>query len=132
MKEEMEQRNSKNKFELEGNVANISDIYTNTKGKKSLRFDLGQNNKDNTQFIPIVLKGKLVESYGEKIQKGDWITIKGRISTYMKSIEKDANSFNRKVIEILGFEIEDHNKKVIYKSDGSVIDKKNEKEEKER
>ena len=50
----------------------------------------------------------------------------------MKSIEKDANSFNRKVIEILGFEIEDHNKKVIYKSDGSIIDKKNEKEEKER
>ena len=29
----------KNKFELEGNVANINDVYINQNGKKILRFD---------------------------------------------------------------------------------------------
>ena len=55
---EREVRNSKNTFELEGNVANINDIYENQNGKKSLRFDLAQNNNGSTQFVPIVLKGK--------------------------------------------------------------------------
>ena len=41
---EKEMRNSRNSFELEGNVANINDIYTNQNGKKILRFDLAQNN----------------------------------------------------------------------------------------
>lgn len=31
---EKEMRNSRNSFELEGNVANINDIYTNQNGKK--------------------------------------------------------------------------------------------------
>ena len=39
---EREVRNSKNSFELEGNVANINNIYTNQNGKKMLRFDLAQ------------------------------------------------------------------------------------------
>ena len=79
MNNEKETRNSTNKFELEGNVGNISDIYTNQNGKKTLRFDLGQNNNGNTQFVPIVLKGELVNTYGSEIQKGDWLSIKGRI-----------------------------------------------------
>ena len=33
---EREVKKSKNKFELEGNVANINDIYTNQNGKKIL------------------------------------------------------------------------------------------------
>lgn len=129
MNNERETRNSVNKFELEGNVGNIGDKYTNPKGKISLRFDLGQNNNENTQFVPIVLKGNLVDTYGNEIQKGDWITVKGRISTYTKDVDKNGKTYKEKVIEILGFEIEDKNKNLVYKSDGSVEEKETSKNE---
>lgn len=130
--QEREFRNSKNKFELEGNVANIGDVYTNQNGKKTLRFDLGQNNNGTAQFVPIVLKGELVNSYGNEIQKGDWISVKGRISTYSKDIERDGKTFKDKVIEILGFEITDRTNNKIYTSDGQVQDISNSKDEMER
>lgn len=129
---EKERKNSKNKFELEGNVANISDIYTNQNGKQTLRFDLGQNNNGNTQFVPIVLRGELVNTYGREIDKGDWISVKGRISTYIKDVEKDGKSYKDKVIEILGFEVTDKTNNKIYTSDGQIRDITNEKEEMER
>ena len=117
---EREVRNSKNTFELEGNVANINDVYENQNGKKSLRFDLAQNNNGNTQFVPIVLRGELVNSYGNEIQKGDWISVKGRISTYSKDIEKDGKTYKDKAIDILGFEITDRKNNKVYTSDGQV------------
>lgn len=117
---EREVRNSKNTFELEGNVANINDVYENQNGKKSLRFDLAQNNNGNTQFVPIVLRGELVNSYGNEIQKGDWISVKGRISTYSKDIERDGKTYKDKVIDILGFEITDRKNNKVYTSDGQV------------
>ena len=117
---EREVRNSKNTFELEGNVANINDVYENQNGKKSLRFDLAQNNNGNTQFVPIVLRGKLVNSYGNEIQKGDWISVKGRISTYSKDIERDGKTYKDKAIDILGFEITDRKNNKVYTSDGQV------------
>ena len=91
---EREGRSSKNSYELEGNVANINNIYTNQKKKKMLRFDLAQNNNGNTQYVPIVLRGELVNTYGIEIQKGDWISVKGRISTYTKDVEKDGKTYN--------------------------------------
>lgn len=117
---EREVRNSKNTFELEGNVANINDVYENQNGKKSLRFDLAQNNNGNTQFVPIVLRGELVNSYGNEIQKGDWISVKGRISTYSKDIERDGKTYKDKAIDILGFEITDRRNNKVYTSDGKV------------
>lgn len=117
---EREVRNSKNTFELEGNVANINDVYENQNGKKSLRFDLAQNNNGNTQFVPIVLRGELVNSYGNEIQKGDWISVKGRISTYSKNIEIDGKTYKDKAIDILGFEIADRKNNKVYTSDGQV------------
>lgn len=117
---EREVRNSKNTFELEGNVANINDVYENQNGKKSLRFDLAQNNNGNTQFVPIVLRGELVNSYGNEIQKGDWISVKGRISTYSKDIERDGKTYKDKAIDILGFEITDRKNNKVYTSDGQV------------
>lgn len=117
---EREVRNSKNTFELEGNVANINDVYENQNGKKSLRFDLAQNNNGNTQFVPIVLRGELVNSYGNEIQKGDWISVKGRISTYSKDIERDGKTYKDKAIDILGFEITDRKNNKVYTSDGKV------------
>lgn len=117
---EKEVRNSKNSFELEGNVANISDIYTNQNGKKILRFDLGQNNNGNTQFVPIILRGELVNSYGNEIKKGDWISVKGRISTYTKDVEKNGKTYKEKAIDILGFEITDRKENKVYTSDGQV------------
>ncbi|MGN1000649.1 MAG: single-stranded DNA-binding protein, partial [Bacilli bacterium] len=117
---EREVKNSKNKFELEGNVANINDIYTNQNGKKILRFDLAQNNNGNTQFVPIVLRGELVNSYGDEIQKGDWISVKGRISTYQKDVERDGKTYKDKAIDILGFEITDRTNNKVYTSDGQV------------
>ena len=123
MNNEREIRNSVNKFELEGNVGNVGDIYTNQNGRTSIRFDLGQNNNDSTQFVPIVLKGNLVNTYGQEINKGDWITVKGKISTYSKDVERNGKNFKEKVIEILGFEIEDKNKNIVYKSDGTVEEK---------
>lgn len=117
---EREVRNSKNTFELEGNVANINDIYENQNGKKSLRFDLAQNNNGNTQFVPIVLRGELVNSYGNEIQKGDWISVKGRINTYSKDIERDGKTYKDKAIDILGFEITDRKNNKVYTSDGQV------------
>ena len=119
---EREVRNSKNTFELEGNVANINDIYENQNGKKSLRFDLAQNNNGDTQFVPIILKGELVNSYGNEIQKGDWISVKGRINTYSKDVEKDGKTYKEKAIDILGFEITDRKNNKIYTSDGQVQD----------
>ena len=119
---EREVRNSKNTFELEGNVANINDIYENQNGKKSLRFDLAQNNNGNTQFVPIVLRGELVNSYGNEIQKGDWISVKGRIATYSKDIERDGKTYKDKAIDILGFEITDRKNNKVYTSDGQVQD----------
>ena len=117
---EREVRNSKNTFELEGNVANINDVYENQNGKKSLRFDLAQNNNGNTQFVPIVLKGDLVNTYGNEIQKGDWISVKGRINTYSKDVEKDGKTYKEKAIDILGFEITDRKNNKVYTSDGQV------------
>ena len=117
---EREVRNSKNTFELEGTVANINDVYENQNGKKSLRFDLAQNNNGNTQFVPIVLRGELVNTYGSEIQKGDWISVKGRIATYSKDIERDGKTYKDKAIDILGFEITDRKNNKVYTSDGQV------------
>lgn len=122
-------RNSKNSFELEGNVANINDIYTNQNGKKILRFDLAQNNNGNTQYVPIVLRGDLVNSYGKEIQKGDWISVKGRISTYQKDVVKDGITYKEKAIDILGFEITDRKNNKVYTSDGQIHTKTSNKEE---
>ena len=117
-----EVKNSKNRFELDGNVANISNVYTNQNGKKILRFDLAQNNNGNTQYVPIVLRGELVNSYGNEIQKGDWISVKGRISTYQKDIERDGKTYKDKAIDILGFEITDRKNNKVYTSDGDIRD----------
>lgn len=117
---EREVRNSRNKFELEGNIANISDVYENQNGKKTLRFDLGQNNNGNTQFVPIVLRGELVNSYKDEMQKGNWISVKGRISTYTKDVERDGKTYKDKVIEILGFEITDRTNNKVYTANGQV------------
>lgn len=125
---EREVRNSRNRFELEGNVANINDIYTNQNGKQILRFDLAQNNNGNTQFVPIVLRGELVNSYGQEIQKGDWISVKGRISTYSKDVERDGKTYKDKAIDILGFEITDRKNNKVYTSDGQVQELSNNKE----
>lgn len=127
-KEERIVRNSRNKFELEGNVANINEIYTNQNGKQILRFDLAQNNNGNTQFVPIVLRGELVNSYGKEIQKGDWISVKGRISTYLKDTEKDGMTFKEKAIDILGFEITNRINNKVYTSDGQIQELSNKKE----
>ena len=127
---EREVRNSKNTFELEGNVANMSNIYENQNGKKSLRFDLAQNNNGNTQYVPIVLRGELVNSYGNEIKKGDWISVKGRISTYQKDVERDGRTYKDKVIDILGFEITDKKNNKIYTSDDHVNELSSNKETK--
>ncbi|MBO5348899.1 MAG: single-stranded DNA-binding protein [Clostridia bacterium] len=132
MNEEREMKNSINKFELEGNVGNIRDIYINKNGKSSLRFDLGQNNNGNTQFVPIVIKGALVDTYGKEIEKGNWISVKGRISAFSKDVEKDGKTFKEKSVEILGFEITDRTNNKIYTSDGQIQDISNSKDEMER
>ena len=126
---EKELRNSRNSFELEGNVANISDVYINKNGKQMLRFDLGQNNNGNTQFVPILLKGELINSYGKKIQKGDWISVKGRIATYQKNVERDGKKYKDKAIDILGFEIIDKKYNKVYSADGQVHELSDKKEE---
>lgn len=115
-----EVRNSRNKFELEGNVANIGNVYTNQNGKKMLRFDLAQNNNGNTQYVPVILKGEIVNTYGNEIQKGDWLSVKGRISTYHKDVEKGGKTYKDKAIDILGFEIIDRKNNKVYSSDGQV------------
>lgn len=120
MNNEKEVRNSTNKFELEGNIATIRDIYTNNNGKKSLRFDLAQNTNGNTQFVPIVLKGELVNTYANDMSKGNWISVKGRINTYQKDKERDGKTFKDKVVEIIGFEITDRTLNKVYSSDGQV------------
>ena len=125
---EKEMRNSRNSFELEGNVANINDIYTNQNGKKILRFDLAQNNNGNTQYVPIILRGDLVNSYGNEIQKGDWISVKGRISTYQKDFVKDGKTYKDKAIDILGFEVTDRKNNKVYTSDGQIHTKTSNKE----
>ena len=126
---EKELRNSRNSFELEGNVANISDVYINKNGKQMLRFDLAQNNNGNTQFVPILLRGELINSYGKKIQKGDWISVKGRISTYQKDVERDGKKYKDKAIDILGFEIIDKKYNKVYSADGQVHELSDKKEE---
>lgn len=123
-----ELRNSKNSFELEGNVANINDVYINQNGKKILRFDLAQNNNGNTQFVPIILRGDIVNSYMNEIKKGDWISVKGKISTYQKDVVKDGITYKDKVIDILGFEITDRKNNKIYTSDGQIHTKISSKE----
>lgn len=130
MNNEKEVRNSTNKFELEGNIATIRDVYTNNNGKKSLRFDLAQNTNGNTQFVPIVLKGELVNTYANDMSKGNWISVKGRINTYQKDIQRDGKTFKDKVVEIIGFEITDRTLNKVYSSDGQVneITKNNEME----
>ena len=126
---EKELRNSRNSFELEGNVANISDVYINKNGKQMLRFDLAQNNNGNTQFVPILLRGELINSYGKKIQKGDWISVKGRIATYQKNVERDGKKYKDKAIDILGFEIIDKKYNKVYSADGQVHELSDKKEE---
>ncbi|MCI8346420.1 MAG: single-stranded DNA-binding protein [Bacilli bacterium] len=132
MNNEKELRNSVNKFELEGNIGSVRDVYENQNGKKTLRFDIAQNNNGNTQFVPIVIKGELVNAYADEIEKGNWITVKGIITTYPKEIEKNGKTYKDKAIEILGFEIIDRTNNKIYLSDGQVKEVSNNKEEQER
>lgn len=120
MNEERETRNSLSRFEIEGNVGNISSVYENPNGKKNLRFDLGQNNNGYTQFLPVVLRGKLVDAYSEEIAKGNWITIKGRINSYVRELKQNGENLKEKVVELLGFEITDRTNNKIYSSDGSI------------
>ena len=94
-------------------------------------FNLGQNNKGNSQFVPIVIKGELVNSYGKEIEKGDWICVKGKITSYSKDVKRDGIEYKDKVIEILGFEIEDRTHNRVFKSDGEIKEL-NVKEEMER
>ena len=129
MNNQEEKRNSRNSFELEGNVAIISDVYVNKNGKQMLRFDLAQNNNGNTQFVPILLRGELINSYGKKIQKGDWISVKGRIATYLKDVERDGKKYKDKAIDILGFEITDKRYNKVYSADGQVHELSDSKEE---
>lgn len=129
MNNQEEKRNSKNSFELEGNVANISDVYVNKNGKQMLRFDLAQNNNGNTQFVPILLRGELINSYGKKMQKGNWISVKGRIATYLKDVERDGKKYKDKAIDILGFEITDKRYNKVYSADGQVHELSDSKEE---
>lgn len=129
MNNQEEKRNSRNSFELEGNVANISDVYVNKNGKQMLRFDLAQNNNGNTQFVPILLRGELINSYGKKMQKGDWISVKGRIATYLKDVERDGKKYKDKAIDILGFEITDKRYNKVYSADGQVHELSDSKEE---
>lgn len=72
------------------------------------------------QFVPIVLRGELVNSYKDEMQKGNWISVKGRISTYTKDVERDGKTYKDKVIEILGFEITDRTNNKVYTADGQV------------
>ena len=132
MNNEKELRNSVNKFELEGNIGSVRDVYENQNGKKTLRFDIAQNNNGNTQFVPIVIKGELANAYADEIEKGNWITVKGIITTYPKEIEKNGKTYKDKAIEILGFEIIDRTNNKIYLSDGQVKEVSNNKEEQER
>ena len=120
MNNENENRNSRNRIELEGNVANISDIQFNKNGKKTLRFDLGQNNNGSTQFVPIILRGNIVDSYNQDIKKGNWIFARGRVSTYQRDVTRDNRVFKDKVIEIIVFEIEDRTNNKLYTADGNV------------
>ena len=132
MNNEKEVRNSVNKFELEGNIGSIRDVYENQNGKKTLRLDIAQNNNGNTQFVPIVIKGELVNAYADEIEKGNWITVKGIITTYPKEIEKNGKTYKDKAIEILGFEIIDRTNNKIYSADGQVQEISNNKDEQER
>jgi len=126
-----EKKNFYNNFILEGNVGNIGDIYQNKNGKKSLRFDLGQNSNDDVQFIPIVIKGKLVDTYGNDIKTGDWIRISGRINAYIKEIKKNDKTYMEKITEIIGFEITNKENNKIYSSNGEITTKE-QKEDMER
>ena len=54
------------------------------------------------------------------MQKGNWISVKGRISTYTKDVERDGKTYKDKVIEILGFEITDRTNNKVYTADGQV------------
>ena len=132
MNNEKEVRNSVNKFELEGNIGSIRDVYENQNGKKTLRFDIAQNNNGNAQFVPILIKGELVNAYADEIEKGNWITVKGIITTYPKEIEKNGKTYKDKAIEILGFEIIDRTNNKIYSADGQVQEISNNKDEQER
>lgn len=113
-----------------GNVANIGTPYEIANGKKRMRFDLAQNRNNGTQFFSIIMPTKLVETYGQEIQKGDWLFIKGNINSVPKKIEKDGRTINTKEMEFVAQEIEDRTHNKTYISDGQVID--NSKEELER
>lgn len=113
-----------------GNVANIGTPYETANGKKRMRFDLAQNRNNGTQFFSIIMPTKLVETYGQEIQKGDWLFIKGNINSVPKKIEKDGKTINTKEMEFVAQEIEDRTHNKTYISDGQVID--NSKNEMER
>lgn len=126
MKEE-KVKNNLNQFTLDGNVAGIGTPYKVLNEKMRMRFDLGQTRNGKTQFVPIVLPTKLVEIYGDKIEKGNWITVRGSINSYNKKIMKNDKEINSKEIDIIAFEIEDKKLNKIFKSDGTIIDKDNNK-----
>ena len=113
-----------------GEVVQIDKIYRNRIGIGTLRFCLRQNIYGNPQVVPIVLKGSLVNTYGNKIQKGDWISVKGKIITYERQIMKNGKKFDEyeEVIVMFGFEIVDKTNNKVYKSDGQVQELSNDDE----
>lgn len=128
--EEERNKNNINQVVLEGNVGGFGTPFETQNGKKRMRFDLAQTRGGNTQYVPIVLPTGLVNTYGENIQKGDWLSIKGSINTFNKQTEDNGKTYNSKVVEIIALEIEDKKLNKTYTSDGNVID--NSKSEMER
>lgn len=122
MKDEKE-RFVRNQFVLEGNVSSFGKPYSRGNDKQRMRFTLAQTRNDNTQFVPIILPTKLVETYGKSIQKGDWLTVKGSINSYSKRIEKNGEEHNEQRVDIIALEVENKKTKQIYKSDGSIVAK---------
>lgn len=122
MKEEKE-KFVRNQFVLEGNVSSFGKPYSSGNDKQRMRFTLAQTRNDNTQFVPIILPTKLVETYGKSIQKGDWLTVKGSINSYSKRIEKNGEEHNEQRVDIIALEVENKKTKQIYKSDGSIVAK---------
>ena len=115
MEEKKVMKNRENYTEQSGNVSSISEPYTNKNGKTSLKFDLARDVNGEKQYVPIILKGEMYETYGQVIQKGDWLDIKGKLNMYNKTFEEDGKQKSIKTCEIFAFDIYDKTKDVNYK-----------------
>ena len=104
-KEEEEIEINKNYIQIDGKISKVGNTFHKKDGVEARFIEIEQNYEYNGKVkqntIPIMLEGEVFKEYGNKLQKGDKISLTGTLSTYLDKNKKTQSVINSYDIEIL-------------------------------